>query len=86
MIDELRNMIAETDAEILALIRKRMDISKMIGEYKDAHGLPIQNDAVESDVIGRYRDFATENSLDPDLLESICRILIDGSKRAQERK
>lgn len=40
-LDELRVQIDETDAQLLALFRRRMALCAQIGAYKKAEGLPV---------------------------------------------
>jgi len=74
-----RNQISECDREIMALLRKRLDLATEIGEYKAQHGMEVRNLAVEAKVIERYRTYAEELGMDPDRTEIICRIIMQES-------
>ncbi|MGH7203218.1 MAG: chorismate mutase [Candidatus Levyibacteriota bacterium] len=39
-LEQLRNIIDSTDAEIIALLAKRMQTVKLVGEYKAARSIP----------------------------------------------
>jgi chorismate mutase/prephenate dehydrogenase len=82
-LDELREEIKKADMEILEAMRKRLDVAKRIGEYKIGSGKEIRDISVEERVVGRYRDFASANGMDPDVAERVCRAVIEESVAAQ---
>jgi chorismate mutase/prephenate dehydrogenase len=82
-LDELRSEIKETDKQIMALMRHRLELAEDIGRLKQGEGAQIRNKSVESAVIARYRDFATDNGMDPDAAETVCRTLIQESVERQ---
>ena len=75
-LEELRTNIRETDDEIMELIKKRTDIAEKVGRYKIAKELPIRNTEVEEKNIVRYREFAENNQLNPDMMETVFRAII----------
>ncbi|HVA11577.1 MAG TPA: chorismate mutase [Candidatus Dormibacteraeota bacterium] len=44
-LDGLRHKIDALDEELLSVIAQRMDIVRVVGEYKKAHGLPALDQA-----------------------------------------
>lgn len=78
-LDIKRKEIAECDHEIMALLRKRLDLAMAIGHYKAEHGLEVRNHGVELQVVERYRKLAEEFGMDPDHSEIICRIIMQES-------
>ena len=52
-LDKARKIINEVDAEIAKLFSKRLEAAKIIAEYKQERGLPILDEARESEVIAR---------------------------------
>ncbi len=78
-LEEKRNAIAETDKEIIALLRKRLDLAQEIGHYKAEHGMEVRDPNVEKRVVDRYRYLAAEYGMDPDRLELICRTIMKES-------
>ena len=50
-LDNLRNKINETDAQIVELLLKRFDIVKNVREYKKSHGLEIMQQNREIEVL-----------------------------------
>lgn len=85
MIDELRERIEGIDDDIVSLIGKRMDISREIGRIKSETGMPIIDSAVEAVVMERYRDLALKYGIDRDLMESVCKLIIEQSRKVQEK-
>lgn len=82
-LDELRDEIKETDAKILELMKRRLEIAAEIGKYKIDSGTSLRNTAVEDAVVQRYRDFAENNGFSPDSAELVCRTLIQESVEKQ---
>lgn len=78
-LEEKRNAIAETDKEIIALLKKRLDLAKEIGQYKAKNGMEVRNLDIEKRVVDRYRYLAAEYGMDPDRLEIICRTIMKES-------
>ena len=79
ILESKRDEIASLDAEIMALLRKRLDCAIEIGRYKADHGMDVFNPAVEAKVITRYRRLAEELGMDPDIAERICRTVMEES-------
>jgi len=59
-IDELRKEIDWLDAEILRLVKRRVEVSKTIGAARMAAGGPRIVYNREMDVLARYRDLGPE--------------------------
>jgi chorismate mutase len=83
-LEEKRAEIAQTDKEIIALLRKRLDIATDIGRYKAEHGIEVYNPQVAQKVIDRYRYLGAENGMDPDRCEEICRAIMAESCANEE--
>ena len=82
-LKELRTEIEETDTKILELIRKRTEIAEAIGRYKIANEIPIRNVPVEENIVRRYKEFAESCNIDPNMIETVCRALIQESVERQ---
>ena len=78
-LDLIRKEISEVDLEILSLMKKRLELAKMVGENKALTGDAVRNIPSENRVIDRYRGFALENRMNPVYSEAICRILMQES-------
>jgi chorismate mutase len=59
-IDALRHEIDHIDAEILRLVKRRVEVSKQIGAARMAAGGPRIVYNREMDVLARYRDLGPE--------------------------
>lgn len=81
-IEELRQNIDEIDHTIISLIGKRYSFIQEIIKYKNnIEEVYAKNRYLA--VIGERRKFATECNLNPDVIESIIRILMDYSIKEQ---
>ncbi|HJJ35586.1 MAG TPA: chorismate mutase [Methanocorpusculum sp.] len=83
-IDELRSEIAGIDAEIVALVGKRIAVAKEIGAYKRENGLPVIVPDVEAKVRNRYVEEARKAGVPEDAAERIADILITACRSVQE--
>ncbi|MBP2339296.1 chorismate mutase [Saccharothrix coeruleofusca] len=59
-IDALRREIDHLDAELLRLVKRRVEVSKLIGAARMAAGGPKIVHNREIDVINRYKDLGPE--------------------------
>ena len=75
-IEEVRQEIDEIDYAIIGLIGKRFSFIKEIVKYKSSiHDVYAKNRY--NTVISKRRENATSNYLNPDVIESIYRIMMD---------
>jgi chorismate mutase len=75
----LRQQIDETDDELWALISKRMDISRRIGEYKREHGIPVLQSARYDELLQRRMLWAEKHGIDPGAAKQIMDIIHEQS-------
>ncbi|MBI5531126.1 MAG: prephenate dehydrogenase/arogenate dehydrogenase family protein [Deltaproteobacteria bacterium] len=80
----LRGDLREVDDAIVALLARRQELARKIGEVKLRKELPIKAPAVEQDFIGHVRARAAELGLSAELCEETARLLIRYSCREQE--
>ncbi len=59
-IEQLRTAIDETDAELIRLLCRRMEISGQIAEYKRNNSVPVTDGAREREVLERAERGAGE--------------------------
>lgn len=83
-LDQLRERLTNVDSELVRLAKERQDIVGQIGQHKIAHGVPTRDYERERDVLKGSRELADSIGLDPDLAESIMRLLIRSSLTQQE--
>jgi len=84
-ITEVRNEIDNIDREIIRLISKRFEYVQQVVKYKDATESGIEATDRKNEVMTTRRQWATENGLDPDVIEEIysrlVRYFIDEEKK-----
>ena len=59
-LEQMREEINQIDQELVDLFRRRMELSKSIRAYKQAHQLPVQDPARERELLGRVAEQAGE--------------------------
>ena len=81
-LEDCRKVIDSIDTEILGLLNRRADLSRLIGLMKTSAGLPIVDQAREETVIRRI---VRENpgEIADTALVSIYREILDESRRIQ---
>lgn len=82
-LEQIRREIGDIDRELLELMKRRVELGRLVGEEKVKSGAAVRNIEQERNVIDRYRGFALENGLNPVYAENICRILMQESIEAQ---
>jgi chorismate mutase len=82
-LEDLRGRINEVDARIVEALAERMRIVKLIREIKNKEGKPLLDPVREKEVIEKVRRKAGMLSLDPEVAESIFRVIILASIREQ---
>ena len=55
-LDALRGAIDEVDRQIVALFERRMAVTQRVGEYKQAHDIPVLDARREREVIAKKMD------------------------------
>ncbi len=81
---KLRARIGEVDAELLALVARRLALAREVGEAKRAAGLPVRNFETEAEVLAHFHAEAATVGLDAPLVERLAHYLIGASVRLQE--
>lgn len=83
MLDDCRKQIQEIDGQIAALIARRLELAKQVGQAKEAAGLPIRDYAVEKMVLNRMAEQARSLQIDESVLRDIGLALIRGAVNVQ---
>ncbi|MFP4654370.1 MAG: chorismate mutase [Methanohalobium sp.] len=78
-IEETRAEIQQIDSEILALIKKRVDLAEKVLDAKRNENLSINDEEQNRVVINRAMDEATELNLDTAAVKKIYETLIQMS-------
>ncbi len=84
-LETFRSSIDNIDAALILLLAERFKITKAVGEYKAAAGLPAADLGREEIQIARLRCLAEEANLDPGFSESFLRFVIAEVIRHHER-
>lgn len=82
-LSALRQQMDETDDELWALLGKRMEISRRIGEYKRQHGLPVLQQARYDQLLRRRMQWATEHGIQPQAAKQLMDLIHEQSVLAQ---
>ncbi|MDO5862551.1 MAG: prephenate dehydrogenase/arogenate dehydrogenase family protein [Thermoplasmata archaeon] len=82
-LNEIRDEIGDIDRQLLTLMKRRLELAKLVGENKVRTGAAVRNIAQENNVIDRYRGFALENGMNPVYAEKVCRVLMQESIEVQ---
>ncbi|MBT5138412.1 MAG: chorismate mutase [Acidimicrobiaceae bacterium] len=84
-LEQYRSSIDNIDAALILLLAERFKITKAVGHYKAATGLPPADPSREAEQIARLRDLAASANLDPAFSESFLRFVIAEVIRHHER-
>lgn len=79
-LSSLRQQLDETDRELTELFLRRQALARRIGAYKQAHGLPIRDEAREAEVLRSRGDLAPEQR---DTVERLFKTLMELSREVQ---
>lgn len=78
-MQELRSQIDHLDQEIVSLLAVRASYIDRAIELKQENGWPARIPDRVEDVVSKARAAASDQGLDPDLIEQVWRILIEWS-------
>jgi len=81
-INELRELIDETDREIVKLYDKRMETARAIGRYKREHNLPVFDSERERNLLNKVAEQAGEDYAQG--VRALFHLLMDHSRMHQE--
>lgn len=84
-LETFRSSIDNIDAALILLLAERFKVTKAVGEYKAAAGLPPADPAREEEQIARMRSLAADADLDPAFSEAFLRFVIAEVIRHHER-
>ena len=75
-LEDIRNEIRDIDYQILGLMKRRLELARLVGEDKIARNAAVRNIPQEDRVVDRYRGFALENGMNPVYAERVSRTLM----------
>ncbi len=82
-LEDIRDEIGRIDIELLNLMKRRLELARLVGEDKVRRNAAVRNIPQERNVIDRYRGFALEHGMNPVYAEHICKILMQESIEIQ---
>jgi chorismate mutase len=72
-----RDSIDNLDAALIYLLAERFKLTKAVGAFKAAHGLPAADPLREQVQVKHLRNLAAEAHLDPDFAEKLLNFIIE---------
>ena len=84
-LDELRASIDNIDAALVAILAERFKVTRKVGAYKAAEGLPAADPEREAHQIARLRELAKAADLDPQFTEKFLQFIITEVIRLHEQ-
>ena len=75
-LEDVRTEIQDIDLQLLRLMKRRLELAKLVGEDKASRNAAVRNIPQENKVIDRYRGFALENGMNPVYAEQVCRVCL----------
>jgi len=84
-LEELRRQIDEVDAEILRLLKRRVELASAVGRLKRELSMPVGDPAREAAVLARAAAEARAQGLDVELVTLAFKAVVGLCKRVQER-
>lgn len=83
-ISRLRSRIDLVDREVVRLLARRRKLSLEIGRAKADRGWPVKSARREAKLLEAVREEAILNQLDPDQVERLFNVVLEGSRQAQK--
>ena len=83
-LQRLRDTTAATDAEILELVNRRLELVREIRAHKEAHGVPFLDPGQEERLLARLRDL-NGGPLSAEGVDRLFREILDLVKQELER-
>ncbi len=84
-LKNFRNQIDNIDKEIMILIKRRMQFAKKIAKYKFDNNMEIFVPAREDEIINIAKNRAITMNLSESFTRNLFQMIIDESKREQEK-
>ncbi len=82
-LTELRRQIDEIDNELLAILAKRMRISKEIGQYKKEHNMSVLQTGRYDEILQKHLAAAVNLGIHPDFIKIVFEAIHEESVRLQ---
>ncbi len=83
-LQDYRKEIDDLDQELLAILSKRMEVVKNIGEYKKSHNTTILQKSRWESIVDRTLQLSNRLELNPDFIKIVLKAIHDESINIQE--
>lgn len=85
-LEELREEIDEIDRQLISLLARRMGLAREIARLKEERGMPLRDERREEEVVGRAREMARRLGLEPEVAETVMRVIVSRMARKQAER
>lgn len=82
-LEELRRQIDEIDNELLAMLAKRQNVVKQVGEYKAKHKIEVLDAKREEYLRGFHQQLSARYNLSFSFIKELFALIMEESKRTQ---
>ena len=82
-LDRLRRRITDCDRELIAILRRRLQLVKEVGEVKASLGIPVTDPRREAEVVRKAAELARRAGLDEELIRSLIWQVISSARTRQ---
>jgi chorismate mutase-like protein len=83
-LQQIRKQLDMIDANIVALIAKRISYLPDVMKYKKEHGLPLYQPKREKEIIASRGELAMGAGVDPDFTKKVFRLILKNSRDIQK--
>ncbi|MGA8403973.1 MAG: chorismate mutase, partial [Nitrososphaeraceae archaeon] len=83
-LDGLRTQVRSVTADIIHLVKKRMDIAQKIGDIKNRFNIQIEDEAVEQEIQNHAQELGGQIGLDRNFIGRLLNLLLTESVRIQK--
>ena len=83
-LDGLRTQVRSVTADIIQLVKKRMDITQKIGDIKNRSNIQIEDEAVEEEIQNHAQELGRQIGLDKKFIGRLLNLLLTESVRIQK--
>ncbi len=82
-LDQLRGSIEECDRELIAVLRRRLELVREVGEVKAGLGIPVTDPKREAAVVRKAAERARRAGLDEELIRSLIWQVMSSARARQ---
>ena len=83
-LKEIREHLDRIDSALVMLLSERMSFIPKVAEYKKKNNLPRYQPEREKEILASKRKLAEANNLNPDLIETLFKAIIEDAHRIEK--